>query len=229
MKILISKKLPEPILHIIEEYGEILFLENDNFMPSPISHHPDSLCFYDNGKLIIPKNYTYGYDLFNKHNIVFEMTNESEGQEYPHDTLVNGFVCNNILFCGKYISNNVLKYAKNNNYTIVFVKQAYAHCSTIVLDNALITQDTSIYNSAIKHNIDSLLIPQGNISLPGYNEGFIGGSCMIIKNNVIFYGDISKHPSYNIISSFLQNKGISIKYVKNLPLTDFGGGIVIGE
>ena len=227
MEILISKNIPKVIINYLEKYGNIhLLYENEN-MPNPISTHPDSLIFKDDNYFVIPRDYQYGQNILSKLNCSYDLTNEVSSNIYPNDTLVNGFVLSNILFSGKNISKTISDYAIQMGYKHEIVKQGYAHCSTITLKNAVITQDKGIFNACLKSCINSLYVETQNILLPGYNCGFIGGSCIIINDEVIFYGDLTQHDFYNDIAQFIKNNGYSIKYFKNIPLTDYGGGIVI--
>jgi hypothetical protein len=62
------------------------------------------------------------------------------------------------------------------NFNIIDVKQGYTKCSVLpVSNNAFITDDISIYNQCVSFGIDVLYVGKGDVSLPGYNYGFIGG------------------------------------------------------
>lgn len=225
MEIIVSKYLPDIIVDYLKKYGNVHTLECDTLMPKPISSHPDSLIFIDKGNCIIPKNYVYGKEILKNLCLNVTLTLEDESNIYPYDTLVNSFIYSNICFSGKNISNTILEYIKNNNYKHVIVNQGYAHCSSIVFKDSIITQDKGIYIKAKDNNIDTLLVEQGNILLPGYDCGFIGGSCIVYENEIIFFGDVTKHPSYKQINSFVTSKCGYCTYFKDFPLTDFGGGV----
>lgn len=227
MDIIISNLVPDYIVEYLSKYGKIHFLKKDFNMPDPISTHPDSLIFRDGKTIYIPKGYDYGYSLLSDIGLSALKTTEEEGNKYPNDTIVNSFVYSSYIFSGENISADILNYATDMGYSHIVVRQGYAHCSSIVLNNGIITQDKGIYKECILHNIDCLYINQGNILLPGYDTGFIGGSCLVIQNDVIFYGDVRMHPDYNEIVSFIEKMGYKIKYFENKPLTDYGGGIVI--
>ena len=222
MHIILSSKIPNEVLSIISSYGDVILLQECNDLPKPINHHPDSLFFQHDNTLFKIRDYSFDSSI---HCLDIE---EKSKPIYPYDTYVNAFCVKNNIVCGKNISKNIIEYAQINNLNVIYVNQGYAHCSSIVFNNSVITQDKGIYLSCQNNGIDSLLVKQGNILLPGYNTGFIGGSCAVIDNTLIlFYGDIRKHPSYNEISLFVEHKGGIIKYVENMALTDFGGAVII--
>ena len=110
------------------------------------------------------------------------------------------------------------------------IKQGYCKCSCLVInENALITDDKSIYNIALKNGVDCLLVSKGDVTLPGHNYGFIGGaSGKISKTEVLFFGDVTKHRDYKKIADFIEKHGCKIISL-DFPLTDFGGIIPITE
>ena len=96
-------------------------------------------------------------------------------------------------------------------------------------DNAVITDDESIYKALCLNGVDTLLISKGDIVLNGHNYGFIGGaSYKISESKVLFFGDITKHRDYKKIADFIEKHGCEIIFL-DFPLTDFGGIIPITE
>ena len=229
MNIFLSSKIPDVVKNFLSKYGNVILLEDDIKMPSPISSHPDSLIFKDNDYYCLPRGYDFLKNLFTDLGYGFDLTEEFENDSYPYDTLVNAFVIKNILFCGSSVSASVKEYAKRNGYALAIVKQGYTHCSSLVFKDSIITQDPGIYNTAIKLGIDCFKIEKQSILLPGYSEGFIGGSCINIGNDVIFYGDVSSQPFYQALDEYIKSHGGNIIYFKEFPLTDYGGGIATGE
>ena len=72
-----------------------------------------------------------------------------------------------------------------------------------------------------------LLIEKGFVKLDGYDYGFIGGASMFLENHstLIFTGDITKHPNYNILKDFCNSINIEIDWINEIQLTDIGGMI----
>ncbi len=151
---------------------------------------------------------------------------------YPNDSLLNFAVIGNKLVCNKKtIYNEIIEIAVRDGYKIMNVNQGYAKCSTCVINNnALITDDESIYTSTQKNGIDSILISKGSVKLDGFDYGFIGGCTGLIdKNKLLFNGDINYHKNCNLILDFLTKHGVEPVIIKNKPLTDIGSIIPIED
>ncbi len=149
--------------------------------------------------------------------------------EYPNDIALNFTIIDRFIIGNSDFADKALK-ANTKSLINLKVKQGYCKCSCLVIDeNAIITDDKSIYNVAVENGIDSLLVSKGDILLPGHEYGFIGGaSGKISKNEVLFFGDITKHREYKKIADFITKHGCEIISL-NFPLTDFGGIISITE
>jgi hypothetical protein len=104
------------------------------------------------------------------------------------------------------------------------VKQGYTKCSTCVVTNqAVITSDTSIAKSLSLEKIDVLLIPPGDIILPGMNYGFIGGATGLVENDVLaFYGHLDHYLYGKDVLSFLKKHKVEPMFLRNGKLIDRG-------
>ena len=149
--------------------------------------------------------------------------------EYPNDIALN-FAVFGENFLGKvdYADESLMKLTQNLKR--ISVKQGYAKCSCLIVsDNAIITDDESIYKTLINNGVDVLLISKGDVRLDGHGYGFIGGaSCKISSDEVLFFGDITKHRDYKKIADFIEKYCFKILSL-DFPLTDFGGIIPIIE
>ena len=111
--------------------------------------------------------------------------------------------------------------------TAVHVSQGYARCSIIpVTETSIITYDQGITKACRKAGLEVLLIRPGHVLLPGYREGFIGGTCGRIGNQILFNGDLSAHPDFDAIRTFIEEKGLSCVWFDSYPLTDIGSIIL---
>ncbi|URZ16944.1 DUF6873 family GME fold protein [Clostridium felsineum] len=197
---------------------------------SPISGHPDEvICKVSDKLMIIYKSSTSEFIASIKNlgiNII--KSSNTLGNEYPNDVALNGvvlkdFFIHNIKYTDPSLYNNIL------DKTIINVKQGYTKCSTAVInDYALMTSDIGIANSASKFNLDVLLLPPGDIVLPGFEYGFIGGSCGLInKNTLAFYGNLEKYKFKNKVLNFLNKHNIKPIYLSDSKLIDRGSIITI--
>ncbi len=157
-------------------------------------------------------------------------TSEKIKGSYPSDIKLNIALIGNYAFGNfKYNDKNALSLLDDK--TFAPVKQGYTKCSVLVVsENAAITDDESIYRKMIEKGIDGLLISKGDISLSGHDYGFIGGaSGKISENEVVFFGDITRHRDFYLISAFLQKHGCSFRCTDNGMLRDIGGIIPLTE
>ena len=199
---------------------------NNPIVDKKLNYHTDLFLLNTGNNLII-------IDESQKENIVNFLTigytvriiSQRVSSPYPSDSILNCVFLNDKLICNKaVVCEEVLNIAENLNYKIIDVKQGYSKCSICVLnDNAIITDDESIYKSTQLNQIDSLLISKGSVQLKGFDYGFIGGCTGLIdKNKLLFNGDINYHKDCNKILDFLSKHSIKPEIIENKPLTDIG-------
>lgn len=154
---------------------------------------------------------------------------EEISSPYPNDVSYNA-VC-----LGKYFIHN-LKYTAKDllgkidklKLTKINVKQGYTKCNMVIVNgSSAITSDEGIYKTLKTHapDLDILKIEHGHVSLPGHEYGFLGGASGKIGSTVVFHGNLEEHADFEIIKSFIENRGLEIKYFKEFPLTDLGSMI----
>ena len=145
--------------------------------------------------------------------------------KYPFDIAYNSALVGNKLFCNeKYTDKAILDYCINKDIKILDIKQGYAKCSICtVSDNAIITADKNISNTAIKNDIDVLLIENKGIILNGYSEGFIGGATGLIEKDLLAVnGNIELHNDYQRIKAFCAKYGVNVVSLSDEPIYDIG-------
>lgn len=149
---------------------------------------------------------------------------ELPGTCYPDDIVFNA-ACTGKYFLHnlKFTSRRLLERAKEKGLILIDVKQGYTKCSTVIVDEeSIITYDKGIYNLAIGHGMNVLLVSEGGIELPGYNRGFIGGTSGRVDDEIVFNGDLHNHPDYERINEFIQSRNLTCKFFEGYPLTDIG-------
>ncbi len=198
-------------------------------LDAPVSTHADMLlCVIDNTVFCYKEYYLENIDLFNTieqegYNII--KVEKECSKKYPNDIALNALVIDKKLFCNeKYTANEIIEYAKNNDYKIINVNQGYSACSTLVVDKAYaITADAGMKIALEKENINLLFISGEGIKLPGYNCGFIGGSGIVIDDKAYFFGNIKKHHDFEKMKKIFDNKKIGIFEIIPNDVCDFGG------
>ncbi len=225
--------MSDEYLHIaeaIKSYGNTI-IESDSIscFNKPEQRHIDMQMLKINNDIFILKEAKTLYEKISKLPYNIHLTETDAIGKYPFCTSLNALYLNNKLFCKENtLDTKVREYCKYNNIEIVNVNQGYTACSTAVIsDKAAITADISIYKALKNNSIDVLLISPGNITLEGYDYGFIGGVCtMIDAKKLCFFGDISLHPDYEIIKKFCIIRNINIlSILKGRPLIDIGGAV----
>jgi hypothetical protein len=222
------------IIHALHLLGiETIAIEPCGRLSNAINSHADMLCHHLGGNQVIVeqgekslklKLESYGFEVINSNRCVSKL--------YPYDVLFNAARMGNQIIANQgALDDTVIDHCKENAIKIINVKQGYAKCSTIVVDNhSIITADSSIVKAAQKAQIDTLQIEQGNIILPGCSYGFIGGTCgFISKNKIAFTGNIKTHPSYEKIKMFLDKREIKMICLTDDQIIDIGGVIPLKE
>ena len=143
---------------------------------------------------------------------------------YPEDIILNAlnmksFFLHTLAFTDKNLLNSI------HGKKLINIKQGYSKCSTaIVNDNAIITSDKGICSALLNEGLDVLLLPPGDILLPGLDYGFIGGCCGLLnQSQLMIYGNLDFYLYGNEVKKFLKKHGVEPIYLRNGKLIDRGG------
>lgn len=154
-------------------------------------------------------------------------------EEYPSDIPYNAACTGRYLICNAaFTAAEILDFTRssaqdsktsNLPLTLVDVKQGYAKCSVVIVDErSIITYDRGIAKSATSAGLDVLLVEPGHVELRGYNTGFIGGASGRVGGEIIFNGDLSAHPDFEAIRLFIEERCLKCVWFEGWPLTDIG-------
>lgn len=106
---------------------------------------------------------------------------------------------------------------------VIHIKQGYSNCSICQVDEeSVITYDKGIAEVLENKGLDVLLIETGYINLFEFNYGFIGGASASVGSDVVFFGDLEKHPDGRKIIEFIEQKGKRAISLSDEKLTDYG-------
>lgn len=107
----------------------------------------------------------------------------------------------------------------------IYTRQGYTACSTLAVGDGIITADRGIKKAAEAARLSVLGIKPGGILLPGYDYGFIGGTCGVCpeRGEVWFAGDPLTHPDGAEITAFIEHRGYCTVPLSDGPLFDCGG------
>ena len=226
---IVDCRMTADIRSAVSEFAdEIIELPPHPQLASPVASHPDMLLWIYGKHIVTYRDYAklarkpfcklsaLGYEII--------YTEDSPSAEYPKDVSLNCAVVGNRLICNeKYLSKAIKRIAAEHGLELINVKQGYAKCSTVTVgENAIITQDPSIYKAATAHGIDALKISDGGVALRGYDTGFIGGASGALCSHVVFCGNLSLHADGEKISTFCQTHGKQALSLSHSPLYDYG-------
>jgi len=237
MYALIDCRASEASLSAIKKHGHIpILMPPAEYLDAPVASHTDMLVFIGFGRLFChAKYYEKNRELIDTiislSGLALTLSDEETGNKYPCDVLFNACLISNTLICNeKCVSKLILEAAKNANSSIINVPQGYTKCSVCqISDNAIITADKSIAAACMNEGIDVLLIREGDISLPPYNFGFIGGTAGSCQDEIFFCGSIDTHKDAKIIREFCEKHKKTVHSLCCESLQDVGSIFFIGE
>lgn len=152
---------------------------------------------------------------------------EHLGPVYPEDVKLSSAQVGRHLLCREEsLSNAVKAYALQKGLHILNVNQGYVRCSVCPCgDNAVITDDSSIAKVLRDHTaVDVLELSKGEIRLPGYSYGFIGGATGKIGDILYFFGSLEHLREAEKIRIFLRDHDVAFHSLSSeRPLYDIGG------
>lgn len=228
MKIIVNSMLDDKICNeLIKKNFEPVHAPVNKNIPSPVNTHPDmQLCVID-GKIVCDMELWDFYHSILKDSGVEIIKGKTKTQgNYPDDIAYNiKVVGNNVFHNLRYTDESIVELIKEKN--IINISQGYSGCTICRAgENAIITADKAIHQCAMDNSIESLLISQGDISLPPYEYGFIGGASFYYEEKVFFFGDINTHRDYRRIKEFCDFIGSEIISLSDKKLYDYGSAFV---
>lgn len=233
---IIGESADKKTIQALEELGfQIIILPADERLASPISAHADVLLcviaqtvfceleYYEKNKYILKPIEAYGYSIVK--------CKLDRRKEYPYDIQLNQAVTGRYILGKKSAcAKEILDFAKDRELEYLSVKQGYAKCSSLILnESSVICADDGIINALNNINISSQKIENGvnEIMLNGYDYGFIGGASAVYEKTVYFFGDVSRHRDYERIKKFCSERGFTLHCLSNGALTDIGGAFFL--
>ncbi len=226
--LVLSGEISNDIALNAEKYGyKVLKTVKVAELSDEVAYHPDLQMLCDGKNVYLPANcYDYYSKLFLENNIekTIVRLNEKVFSPYPNDCLLNVTILGNNLFKGK----KTPMLSCFSDYEIIEVNQGYVNCSTLkISESAIITEDKTIADAALKRNTDVLFLPEKKVYLKGANCGFIGGAAFEDNGKVFFFGNLEKYKYADEITDFCKKHRKDVSSLSNEKLTDYGKSIVI--
>lgn len=229
-------RTPKGVLDSLKKDFEIIQLPPDTSLPEAVNGHSDLLIFKIDNKLVTRKCYYRTakdkIDLIcDKSGLELVLSDVEAGDHYPNDCGLCAAISGRKIICRKASADGeILRLADDPGYNLLNVPQGYSKCSCAVLaDGAIITADRGIAKVTHENGIDTLLITEGNIELPGYAYGFIGGATGLCENTLYFCGNLESHPDHTAIDEFARKHSTKCVSLSEEKLYDVGSLLFISK
>ncbi|MCX5687519.1 MAG: radical SAM protein [Candidatus Omnitrophica bacterium] len=186
-------------------------------LAKPVRGHPDMMLFFYGKKVIYEPHLEKIAEILKDNGYECIKGESIKSKEYPNDIIYDVAAIGEsiIRYNGKIEKNIEILKAK-----FIRVKQGYAKCSVVVVDDKhIITSDKGIKDIWGKK---ALLVRPGSINLPGYKTGFIGGASGSHEDKVFFTGSLKNHPDGALMREFIEKRGKKVVELSSSPLYDTG-------
>ncbi len=193
MKFIVALNMPDKMIYRLETFGDVYIGSKLNIADKSVGFHPDMQIHFVNDNFAFCAEEVYDhYKKCLPDEIRLEKGNSSLGITYPENCAYNIARVGNSIICNEKISDTkIIDYYKKHKFNIINVRQGYAKCNVAPInDNLFITEDKGIYKTAVKASLNPILIPAGNVSLDGFDYGFIGGATGLCNGKLLFCGCI---------------------------------------
>lgn len=202
-------------------------------LPEGIASHADLQILHLGGNSVLTASCSKkSTDMLNMMGFDIKNTCENLDFSYPGDCLINAeIIGRNIIINPDTADESIMRFAEENNYNIIAVKQGYAKCSVLaVCEDAIITADPGIAKILQGKEMEVLKIKEGGIYLKGYDTGFIGGCGGMVESKILgTSGDLKSINDYENIKDFLRNRNIYAENLGGRILRDIGGILPLCE
>ncbi len=227
-------RTPAGVLDSLKKEFEVVHLPPDTSLPAPVCGHSDLLIFRLGDHLIARKGYYRAAKreidgICERAGLELILSDAETGDQYPNDCGLCAAVSGKHILCrSSSADSEILRLAESLGYTVFNVPQGYTKCSCVILaDGAIITADRGIAAVTLRNGVDTLLISEGYVDLPGYSYGFIGGATGLWGDKLYFCGDLKTHPDHEAIVDFARKHNTECISLGDGRLYDVGSLIFI--
>ncbi len=227
MSVVVDQRIDEEIEKSLKKMG-IKYIKSCAFesLYFPVDTHPDMQIHFVDEKTAVVAPFAYEY----YHNLLGENVSLIRGKtdpdsKYPGDCAYNvATIGRRVIGNLKYVDEKIKEIYLKKGFEFIDVKQGYAKCNLcIVDDNAAITEDEGLFKTLSEAGIEMLRIGTGEVKMPPFDYGFIGGaSGFIAPKTLAFCGDLEKHSEVLSIKSFIERHKVKIVNLASQELHDFG-------
>lgn len=228
MYVIADSRIPAKALDKLSSFALVLLFSSNNVTYDEISGHPDIFfCQIDNQLIAAPNTPAGFLKKLDKYNIPYSFGESQVGVEKINSTHYNAVVTQSYLIHNTKVTEKSIVDLCTDK-TIIHCNQGYTRCSLIAPDdNLMITSDGGISKILSEKGIEHLLIGAKEILLPGFANGFFGGTCGFFENTLFLMGNLNFHPEGETIRKYVYSKGFDIVELYDGPLFDGGSLLFI--
>jgi len=213
------------ILLSLPEVHSVIRLPADTQIAEPIADHPDSLICIFNGVLYTHEKYAKIAarelsEICEKCSLVLCSVDCERAPSYPLDCGFNALPLSDrrqLIGRQKSLSEPLRSLCTANT------NQGYAGCTALYAGGTVITADPSVEKAAESLGVPVYRISGADISLPGYNEGFIGGAGGAFEKTVCLFGSPEYSKSAREVEKFCKSNSLTLVCLEDNTLFDRGG------
>ena len=227
----VDNRIPDACrLRLVAEGFKVILLPPDKRLSPPVASHTDMLIARIDNSLVINREYAEkNSELIDEvraslpdYNIILDTS--PIGMDYPNDCIYNCLVTDKKIYAKNTDTEAIKKLAHRTGRELQKIKQGYPACTTLLLNKGhAITADDGMARVLSSDGIEVTRIDNGDISLPPYEYGFIGGACGVFGDAVYFCGDVKTHRSFDKIDSAIRKAGKRYVSLSEEELADVGG------
>ncbi len=202
---------------------------SDRRLPGPVQWHPDMQACAIGDRLIVLRDGGL-QNVLAEHGIHISETMKLPESVYPGDVICNALAWGRFILGNSKTADKVVRQAAEGMKAVwIDVKQGYAACAAALVDErSAITSDEGIALRLEQHGLEVLRISPGDIRLPGYQYGFIGGCCgKLAPDMMAFAGRLDRHRDGKRIREFLADRDVHAVELLDGELLDVGGLIAL--
>ena len=225
---IISPEIPNGLEGMLRELNcRIIATKEQKNLPAPERFHADLQAFAPDSHTLIaaPGVFDYYREALQGTGIAVLRGNADPGEHYPQRIAYNVARVKDRAYClTEAVDPVIAEELRKRGVALVNVTQGYAACSLVPVGAGIITSDKGIAEKAK----DCLFFDPKQITLPGYENGLIGGCfCRIGEELSVLCGDPSLCDRGDALTEFFARHGVMLKTVAGQPLFDFGGSIFL--
>jgi hypothetical protein len=229
MYVIVNEAAPEKAIKTLAKYADVIPFNLSGQAYPPVSGHPDIFFCRVNDAIVCAPNIPPSF-LNRIENLQTKpITGKTfVGNAYPETAYYNAVVTEHLLIHHLNLTDpEILNLAAGREQ--IHVNQGYCRCNLLPLrDNHFIASDHGIYQALAHQGFKILFVNPGDILLPGFKNGFFGGTCGVVDDIVFFMGSLKKFGDGGAVRNFLEVLNYRVVELYDGQLFD-GGSLLFIE